>query len=294
MVEFLNITKCFDGKTVLDNVSFSVKSGGVFGLVGTNGAGKSTLLRLAAGVYSPDKGEVLIDGKRVFDSAEVKEKTVFISDEAYFPTGSSVSDIKQVYSVFYKNFDGGEFSRITEYLGFRPESKIGSFSKGMKKQLSVAAALACNTEYVFLDETFDGLDPVMRSYVKKLMYEKAEGKNTTFLLSSHDIRETESLCDGVCIIHAGKTVVCGDVFDITTDMVKVQVSFKDEKEPIFDGLDIVGLSSLGSVYTLIVRGGEEKTREILMQKNPLILDFLPLTLEEIFIYETEAVGYAEK
>lgn len=294
MIDFLDVTKRFDGKPVLDKVSFFVKSGGVFGLVGTNGAGKSTLLRLAAGVYSPDEGGVFIDGKGVFDSAEVKEKTVFISDDAYFPTGSSVSDIKQVYSVFYKNFDGGEFSKITEYLGFRPESKIGSFSKGMKKQLSVAAALACNTEYVFLDETFDGLDPVIRSYVKKLMYGKAEEKSTTFLLTSHDLRETESLCDGVCIIHDGKTVVCGDIFDVTTDMVKVQVSFGDVKEPTFDGLDIVGMSSLGSVYTLIVRGGEEKTREILMQKEPIILDFLPLTLEEIFIYETEALGYAEK
>ena len=294
MIDFLDVTKRFDGKTVLDKVSFSVKSGGVFGLVGTNGAGKSTLLRLAAGVYSPDEGGVFIDGSGVFDSAEVKEKTVFISDDAYFPTGSSVSDIKQVYSVFYKNFNGGEFSKITEYLGFRPESKIGLFSKGMKKQLSVAAALACNTEYVFLDETFDGLDPVIRSYVKKLMYGKAEEKNTTFLLTSHDLRETESLCDGVCIIHDGKTVVCGDIFDVTTDMVKVQVSFGDVKEPTFDGLDIVGMSSLGSVYTLIVRGGEEKTREILMQKEPIILDFLPLTLEEIFIYETEALGYAEK
>lgn len=294
MIDFVNITKCFDGKTVLDGVSFSVKTGGVFGLVGTNGAGKSTLLRLAAGVYFSDSGEVLVDGTSVFDSASAKEKIVFINDDSYFPTGSTVADIKQVYSVFYKNFDSEEFSKITEYLGFKAEDKIGSFSKGMKKQLSVAAAISCNTEYVLFDETFDGIDPVIRSYVKKLMYEKAEKKNTTFLLTSHDLRETESLCDGVAILHGGKTVLCGEPSNIKTNILKVQVSIANGEDVSFDGLDIIEKSSLGSVYTVIIRGSEDETREFFLKKNPVILDFIPLTLEEIFIYETEALGYAAR
>lgn len=293
MIEIKNLSKSFEKKEILKNISFSIEDGSIYGIVGTNGAGKSTILRLISGIFYPDSGNVFIDGKDEFDNPDVKSNVVFVSDDVHFPIGTIVSDMEKTYKTFYKSFDSNEFYNICTNLKFKKTDKVGSFSKGMKRQLSVAAALACNTKYILFDETFDGLDPVIRNLVKRMIYSKVASKGTTVLLTSHYLREIEDICDNICILHDGGIVVSGDVNDIKTNIVKIQISYDRENYPFeqLTELTILDKKQIGSVYTLIIKGEEEEIKEVLLRDAPLIFDILPLTLEEIFVYEMEAQGY---
>lgn len=293
MIEIKDLKKSFGTKEILKNISFSVNEGSIYGIVGTNGAGKSTILRLASGIYYPNSGNIFVDGENIFDNPEAKSKIVFVSDDVYYPIGSSVSDMERIYKTFYPNFSSEEFYKICESLKFKKTDKIGSFSKGMKRQIAVALALACNTKYVFFDETFDGLDPVMRNLVKRMIYSKVSSGRVTVLLTSHYLREIEDICDCICILHDGKVVLSGDVNDIKTNIIKIQISYNDENHSFeqYPELEILDKRKFGSVFTLIIRGSEEKAREVLGRNAPVIFDVLPLTLEEIFVYEMEVYGY---
>ena len=293
MIKAENLTKRFGKKEVLSSLNCVIEEGSIYGLVGANGAGKSTFLRLLSGVYYPDTGFVEINGQKVFDNSEVKMSICSVGDELYFPAGATVGKIGGMYQALYTSFDFNYYKEKCEMLKLPQNSKLSTFSKGMKRQVSMLAALSCKCAYMLFDETFDGLDPVVRNLMKKLIYDAVAERNATVVLTSHNLRELEDICDHLGILYKGGILFQGDINNIKTSVCKVQMGFRDPPEKYeFDGVDIMNITRVGSVATLIVRGDREDVYEKLMKYNPLILDVLPLTLEEVFIYEMEVLGYA--
>lgn len=292
MIELQNLVMKFNGKPALDGISLSIPDGRAFGLLGSNGAGKSTLLRLLSGVYRPDGGTVRIDGEDVYDNVSVKEKLCFISDETVQFSGYTLSRLKNYYKRFYRTFSEEKFERLHGVLNLPLDQRLSSFSKGMKRQAVVICALACCTKYVFLDEAFDGLDPTMRIVVKNMMIDAMLDGGTTVILSSHNLSEVQEFCDTAALLHCGKIVFCRDVDSVMGNVRKVQTAFGAPcAREDFPELDILHFETVGSVVNLIARGTEEEIRTALEKRAPKLLDLVPLTLDEIFIYEMEGYGY---
>lgn len=292
MIEIKNITKSFGSVKSLDDVTFSVPDGSVFGLIGSNGSGKSTLMRVVAGTYKEDCGEILVDNGRVWENPAMKEKVVYLSDEQFFVQYCTMSDMARLYASVYPAFDKRRFIELAIMFGLDTSRKVNSFSKGMQKQISVILGLSSGAKYLLCDETFDGLDPVMRQLVKRLFAEAIAEKNMTIMIASHNLRELEDICDHVALLHKGKLLFEHELDDMKLNIFKIQAVFGDGVDPkSVEGLDVISSERLGSVYTMIVRGTQDEITGKLSQLSPSLLEFIPLTLEEIFITEMEDRGY---
>ena len=292
MIKTTDLTKRFDGITALDHVSAEIREGAVFGLIGTNGAGKSTFLKLLTGILKPDEGEVLIDGTEIFGNPQKKADFFYISDDQYYFSNAVPADLEAFCRIFYPAFDSGRFRKLLKGFDLSPVRKINTFSKGMKKQLSVLLGLCAGTKYLFCDETFDGLDPVMRQTVKSLFAEDMTERGLTPVIASHNLRELEDICDHVGLLHQGGILLSRDLDDMKLNIHKLQCVLKPglTKEALRD-LDIVLCEQRGSLLTLTVRGGKEEVLSAMQGYDPVFMELIPLSLEEIFICETEVNGY---
>jgi ABC-2 type transport system ATP-binding protein len=276
----------------VDHVNAEIKNGSVFGLIGSNGAGKSTFLRMLAGILKPDEGSVTIDQQTIYENIPMKKRCFYISDEQYFFANSTPREIRGFYQGIYEKFDETRYHHLMHAFDLDENRKIRTFSKGMKKQVSVICGVCSGTDYLFCDETFDGLDPVARQAVKSLFAEDVADRGMTPVVASHNLRELEDICDHVGLLHRGGILLSKDLDDMKLGIHKVQCIFGEAlTDGALTGLDVIKQEKRGSLYTLTVRGDGEKIMGLLQQKNPLFLEMLPLTLEEIFISETEVVGY---
>lgn len=293
MIQIKNITKSFNGEDyVLEKLNCNIKDNAIYGLVGANGAGKSTLLRLINSIYKPDDGEILIDNENVYDNELLKQEMVFVPDDLYFFPSYSLMDMAVYYQSLYKKFDIKYVINKASSLKLDLNAKISSYSKGMKRQCALLCALATNAKYMFFDETFDGLDPVVRKYFKSLLADAMSNNNTTIIMTSHNLRELEDICDNLGLLYKGNILFESDIDTLKTTMFKVQISLKgDFDKKTFKGLKILSYKKVGSIATLIIDENGKDSKKILQNLNPIILDFLPLTLEEVFIYQMEALGY---
>ena len=291
MIVTQNISKRFNEVQALNEISLHINKGAVFGLVGTNGAGKSTFLRLLAGIYRPDTGEILIDEQPVWENAQLKSRLFYISDEQYFFANATPQEVAHYYNGIYPNFDLSRFVELMQGFELTVTRKISTFSKGMKKQLSVILGLCSGVDYIFCDETFDGLDPVMRHAVKSLFAADVADRGLTPIIASHNLRELEDICDHVGLLHRGGVLLEKDLDDMKLGAGKVQCVLPEGVEPASLGLNIVIDEQRGQLHTLIARGSQEEIMAKVGAVNPVFMEFLPLTLEEFFIMETEVAGY---
>ena len=294
MIEIKGVTKKFDNKFIaLDNIDLTIPTGTAFGLLGSNGAGKSTILRLISGIYKQEEGTVKADGEDIFDNISVKERVFFIDDETVQFSKYTLKSLKDFYKGYYPNFSEELFEKLRAQVNLPMDKRIDRFSKGMKRQAIVIVGLACKTDYLLLDEAFDGLDPTMRIIVKKMLVDAMLDRNLTAIISSHNLKEINEVCDTVALLHKGKILFNRDLDSVKGNIHKVQAAFAVDyngKED-FEGLDVLHYERTGSVCYLIIKGSEEEIRENLKVKKPLVLDIVPLSLEEIFIYEMEGLGY---
>lgn len=293
MITATHVSKKFDSIEAVKDVSVDIKNGEVFGLIGTNGAGKSTFLRMACGVLKPDGGELIVDGKTVYENNEVKGEIFYISDEQYFLPNSTPHEMAKFYSDYYPKFDMARFLEILGKFQLDKKRKINTFSKGMKKQLSVLLGICANTKYMFCDETFDGLDPVMRQAVKSIFAGELAVRDFTPVIASHNLRELEDICDSVGILHKGGVLMQKDLEDMKLNIHNVQCAFKtpqDEADAL-KCLEVVKHEKRGSLNTLTVRGKIDEIMAGISLHDPIFAESIPLTLEEIFISETEVAGY---
>ena len=292
MIEAKNLTKRFDNIVAVDHVNATIRDGYVFGLIGTNGAGKSTFLRMASGILKPDEGTIQIDGEDVFENPKVKSRFYYISDEQYFFPNATPKEMIIYNKAVYSSFDGGRCFKLLESFNLDPKRKISTFSKGMKKQLSVILGICANTDYIFCDETFDGLDPVMRQAVKSLFANDMAERNLTPIIASHNLRELEDICDHVGLLHKGGILLSKDLDDMKLNIHKVQCVLKPGmKAEDLRELDKVKVEYRGSLATMTVRGSREEIEALMISYEPLFFEMIPLSLEEIFISETEVAGY---
>ncbi len=292
MIKITNLSKSYGDKKVLEDLNCTIKTGSIYGLIGANGAGKSTLLRIIMGIFQKNFGSIEIDGKEISDSEEFKQKLVFVPDDLFFFKNYSINDMVIFYGKLYKNFDKEFAIKMFDKLKLNRKQKIQTFSKGMKRQTALVCALATNADYMFFDETFDGIDPVIRNFMKKVIAEQMEKKETTIIMTSHNLRELEDICDNLGLLHKGGILFESDIDSLKTNMFKIQISLPREfSKEDFQNLNVLSFKKTGSVATVILKGEREGYEKILEDMNPIILDFLPLTLEEIFIYEMEVLGY---
>ena len=292
MIQAVKLTKRFEDITAVDHIDAAIREGSVFGLIGTNGAGKSTFLRLASGILKPDEGHITIDGQEVFENPAAKRMVFYISDEAYFFSNASPLDMMAYYSRVYERFDKERFRRLLKSFGLDEKRRIHTFSKGMKKQVSVICGICANTKYLFCDETFDGLDPVMRQAVKSIFAAEIEDRNMTPVIASHNLRELEDICDHVGLLHKGGILLSKDLDDMKLNIHKIQCVLKEGMTADdLKGLQILSQEGRGRLLTLTVRGTKQEAEDIMNRYEPVFFECIPLSLEEIFISETEVAGY---
>lgn len=293
MIEVKEISKAYGERKAVDHVSVTVQKKQVFGLIGTNGAGKSTTLRIMAGVIKPDEGDVLVEGESVFQNPKAKSAFFYIADEPYFFQGTNALAMADHYESVYERFDKKCFLDYLERFELDPKRRVNTYSKGMKKQLIMLLGVCSRTDYLFCDETFDGLDPVMRQAVKNILLEEMEKRGLTTVIASHNLRELEDICDHVGLLHRGDVILSKGLSDMKCNIQKVQCVFKTEMDVLIglQKLDIVKKEKRGSLYTLTVRGRREEVIAHFSKVTTIFFEVLPLTLEEIFISETEVAGY---
>ena len=292
MIKVDRVSKKYDNDFVLNNLSFNIKDNCIYGLVGANGAGKSTLLRIIMGIFDANMGSVTIDGEEVSHNVKLKQKMVFIPDDLFFYPGYTLIDMAKYYQSMYDDFDMDYLRELAKLLKLKENVKISNFSKGMKRQCALICAIATNADYMFFDETFDGLDPVIRNVMKKIIVKQMNKKKTTIVMTSHNLRELEDICDNLGLLYQGGILFESEIDTIKTNMYKVQISLKgDFDKDDFSDIDLLSYKKNGSVATLIIKDVDNTSKKKLAKKNPIILDYLNLTLEEIFIYEMEAMGY---
>ena len=295
MIEMKNVVKTFDGFTALDGACVSVPDGGVYGLVGPNGAGKSTIIRHLTGIYRPDSGEVLVEGAPVYENPEKKALIAAIPDDWYYFPSATIADMMKFYRGFYPAFDMARYEKFREVFSLPEKTPIRRMSKGMQKQAAFWLTMCCRPRYLILDEPVDGLDPVMRRQVWSLMMSDVSEHGTTVLVSSHNLRELEDVCDHVGIMNKGRVLLERSLSDLQDNIVKLQAVWRTGEVPVLPGqLQVLHTSHVGRVYTYIVRGRAEDVTGRLEQFKPLMLEALPLSLEEIFIYELGGEQYAVK
>ncbi len=291
MIEAKGLVKTFDGTRALDGASLFVPKGSVYGLVGSNGAGKTTIIQHLAGVYKQDEGTVEIEGKPVFENNEVKQRTVLIPDDIYFFPQSTTLDMKEYLRGIYPKFDRELFERLSTAFPVDPKRQMRKLSKGMKKQSAFRLAVSCMPDVLLLDEPVDGLDPIMRRQVWQILLESVADRGVTVLVSSHNLRELEDVCDRVGIMHMGRIILERSLSELQDNVVKLQFALESEEEKTLEGVEVLHKSRSGRLTTLILRCGEEEARRRVGALSPLFFDVLPLTLEEVFIYELGGENY---
>lgn len=285
MLEIKNVTKAFKDKSVLDDVSLNIDHGSIFGLVGVNGAGKSTLLRSVAGIYSLDDGLVLFEGLDTHIDVEIRKRIFLVSDDPYYPYGSSIKSLKMFYKSFY-DFDEEIYQKYLNLFKLSETDNISNFSKGMKRQALLLIALACKPELLLLDEAFDGLDPIVRVHIKNALSDLIEDNNSLIIISSHNLKELEDICDSYGILENGHIETYGDLLESKANINKYQLAFKEEVDiEMFKGFDVLYKNMEGRIITLVIKGNREDVSKKLETLNPLILDVLNVNFEELFIYE---------
>ena len=294
MIKVNNVVKTFDGFRALDGLTMTAEKGSIYGLVGPNGAGKSTILRHIMGIYRPDSGSVLVDGEQVYENPAVKAKIAAIPDDLYYFNSASTRDMMRFYRGMYPSFDVKRYKALAEAFPEVDEKQpIRRLSKGMQKQSAFRLALCCNPEVLVLDEPVDGLDPVMRRQVWTLLMGDVAQRGTTVLVSSHNLRELEDVCDHVGILSHGKVLLERSLTDLQDNVVKLQIAFSDGQLPeLPKDLNVLHTSQIGRVFTLIVRGSPAEIKTRMAGFAPILMEALPLSLEEIFIYELGGEDYA--
>ena len=292
MIEIRQVSKSFEAIEAIKEISLTIQPRNVFGMLGTNGAGKSTLLRMIAGVLKPDEGEIFIDGARVWDNPAAKAQCFYISDEQFFYPNAAPRDMGQFYSKYYLKFDHARYAEMLERFGLDGRRKIQTFSKGMKKQLSVILGLCTNVPYLLCDETFDGLDPVMRQGIKSIFAKEMEERNLTLVIASHNLRELEDICDHIGLLHRGGVLLSRELVDLKCNLHRIQCVPSENMEQSFhEFFDILKLEQRGRLYSMTVRGEKEEIFRKMGELLVVYFEVLPLSLEEIFISETEVTGY---
>ena len=293
MIKINDVVKTFDGFRALDGLTMQVEKGSIYGLVGPNGAGKSTILRHITGVYRPDSGTIEVDGQPIYENPEVKQRIFSIPDELYYFTSATTRDMMKFYRGVYPNFSMERYEALKEAFSAVDEKHpIRRLSKGMQKQSAFWLALCCQPDLLVLDEPVDGLDPVMRRQVWSLLMGDVAQRGTTVLVSSHNLRELEDVCDHVGILSGGKVLLQRSLTDLQDNVVKMQVVFDSPELPELPAeLEVLHSSQVGRVHTLIIRGNAARVKSQLAACRPLLMDALPLTLEEIFIYELGGEDY---
>ncbi len=294
MIEIQNLVKSFDGFRALDGLDMTVPTGSIYGLVGPNGAGKSTLLRHVTGVWRQDAGTVTVDGQPVYENPAVKSRMASIPDDLYYFLSASTREMARFYKGFYPRFDQGRYEALKDVFTTVSETQpIRRLSKGMQKQAAFWLSLCCRPDVLVLDEPVDGLDPVMRRQVWSLLMGDVSEHGTTVLVSSHNLRELEDVCDHVGILSRGKVLIERSLSDLQENLVKMQVVFQERELPrLPDDLELLNVSQVGRIHTLIVRGSATEITNRLAVYAPILMEALPLTLEEIFIYELGGEDYA--
>lgn len=293
MIQIKNCTKSFDQLTAVNQVSLELNDGEVFGLLGSNGAGKSTLMRMLSGIMKPDSGQILIDGASVYENEAVKQNLFFISDNNYFPATCTAEDLEKFYLSCFPSFDSGCFFKIMKQFQLDPKRKVSTFSKGMKKQLSIILGISSGCKYLFCDETFDGLDPVMRQAVKSILASEMLERGLTPVIASHNLRELEDICDHVGVLHKGGILLSRNLEEMKCHIHKVQCVLTDDSKlnELRQELEILKVTSQGSLKLITARGTHQEILRQIQAKEPLFCEIIPLSLEEIFISETEVAGY---
>lgn len=290
MLEIKNVHKTLGNKEVLKDLNLTVNDGSIFGLVGVNGAGKSTLLRCIAGVYQPEVGSVTLNGIDTWAYPYIRKDIAFVSDEAYYPISASIDSLKTLYAAMY-DFDEIAFAKYLSVFDLDPKGQISNFSKGMKRRVSLLFALSVHPKLLLLDEAYDGLEPLARYHFKRALTDLIEDENVTVVISSHNLKEMEDICDSYGILDQGKIMTYGDLLDSKNIMHKYQVAFEEEKNrEDFRNMEILHYNKEGKVYQLVIRGDEETVTGQLKEMHPLLLDVLPVNFEELFIYEVESRG----
>ncbi|WP_026477840.1 ABC transporter ATP-binding protein [Alkaliphilus transvaalensis] len=293
MIEAINLTKEFEDIEAIRNLNLHVKKGSIYGLLGSNGAGKTTLLKTLAGIYQEDHGKVMIDGERVFENVDLKQRVVYISDALYFFSSYSIEDMAKFYRDIYPNWNESRYQSLQKVFNLDFNMKIHKLSKGMQRQVAFWLSLSMMPEVLILDEPLDGLDSVIRQKVKNLLIQDVAERELTIMISSHNLRELEDLCDHIGILHKGNLVIEKDLDDLKKDTHKIQVVFKEQPPADFlSQINYLYHEKRGSVELFVIKGDKDTLLNTLNKYQPVILDILPLTLEEIFIYEMGDIGYA--
>ena len=292
MIKVESVTKYYGDVCSLDEVTLQIPDGSIFGLIGSNGSGKSTLLRAMSGIFAVEEGRILFDGCNIWENTEQKAKLVYLSDEPYFLPHSSIEDMRNLFRSLYPTFDSVKFDKLLNLFGLPLRRKINTFSKGMQKQTSVLLGLSVCPKYLFCDETFDGLDPVMRHLVKRILMEDIAERGTTVVMASHNLRELEDICDHIALLHKGKLLFQNDLDDMKLSIQKIQTVFTEpDAEAKLREMPLLNLERRGSMFTIVARGTREEWEMRLQSMQPQFYECIPLTLEEIFIAEMEENGY---
>ncbi len=285
MLEIKNVYKAFDNQKVLNGVSLNIEYGSIFGLVGINGAGKSTLLRCIAGIYQLDEGCILFDSLDTYDDNEIRKDIFLVSDDPYFPYGSTIESLKSFYMSFY-DFDNDTYNKYLKLFGLNPKNNISKFSKGMKRQTMLLLALACKPKLLLLDEAFDGLDPMVRVHIKNALSDLIEDNHSLIIISSHNLKELEDICDSYGILEDGNIETYGDLLESKANVNKYQLAFSEDVDlSIFDNFNVLYKNKEGRIITLVIKGDKQEVVDGLQELKPLLLDVLNVNFEELFIYE---------
>lgn len=292
MIEIQEVTKQFGGFTALNKISCSIEDESIYGLVGSNGAGKSTLLRLIAGVYRADGGQVLADGENVFENIPIKDSIFYLSDELYFPGQATLKSMARFYAGYYSRFDWKLYRELCGIFPLDERKSIHSFSKGMQRQAGLILALSTRPKYLLLDEAFDGLDPVVRNVVRHILVDAVGKDGTTVIISSHNLRELEDLCDHIGLLHQGGILLEKDIDSLKMNLCKFHCAFQKAPErEAFEPLRLLKFEKRGNLITFTAEGPRDEIEAFIDTLHPLFQEALPLTLEEIFIQEMEEAGY---
>ena len=291
MLKVEAVSKKLGNKTVLENCSLTVQNGSVLGLIGPNGAGKSTLLRCICDVYQCDEGSITLDGETIHENEYLKQNILYLSDDPYYMYNATIKDMKEFYQIFYPQFDEQLYQKYLKIFKLDENKVMNNFSKGMKRQAFILMALAISPKLLLLDESFDGLDPMMRLLFKRAISECIEKKDISIIISSHNLRELEDICDAFAILKDAHNETSGMIDDTKEAIHKIQIAFREEKNrEDFESLDIMHYAKTGRIITLVVKGNLEEIKHQIQSLDPLMMDILPVNLEEIFIYEMERKG----
>ncbi|MCX7694788.1 MAG: ABC transporter ATP-binding protein [Caloramator sp.] len=292
MLRVNGLYKKYDDFEAIKNVSLHIPKGVVYGLIGSNGAGKTTLLKTVTGIYEKDRGNVTLNEKEIYENAEAKKKIFFIADNPYFYPGYTVKDMAKFYKSVYETWDDNKYERLRDIFKIDENKKVRNMSKGMQKQVAIWLGLSTNTDVLILDEPLDGLDAVIRQRVKKLIFQEVIDRELTVLISSHNLRELEDFCDYVAILHNGEVILEREVEKLKSSIFKVEVAFNDGMpEELMDRIKPIKSVQKGRIWVLVVEGERSEIEKILQSYNPVLFDVVSLTLEEIFMYEMEGIGY---